>query len=160
MNRADVDYLEAVQLGKRPHAVLIAVEEAEDATQNAVEGIGEGLRGSVEQRRHGEGDDALRVVEDVADVLASCRTALHHAVHVLGVNGRVGENGVVLEERRGAVQQMGAAVDRHRVLLEIQLVPHNHDGLLFLNASETEETASPPSSVTRGIHFVFTLSHD
>ena len=150
MNRADVDYLEAVQLGKRPHAVLIAVEEAEDATQNAVEGIGEGLRGSVEQRRHGEGDDALRVVEDVADVLASCRTALHHAVHVLNV----------LEERRGAVQQMGAAVDRHRVLLEIQLVPHNHDGLLFLNASETEETASPPSSVTRGIHFVFTLSHD
>ena len=75
MNRADVDYLEAVQLGKRPHAVLIAAEEAEDATQNAVEGIGEGLRGSVEQRRHGEGDDALRVVEDVADVLASCRTA-------------------------------------------------------------------------------------
>ena len=135
MNRADVDYLEAVQRGQRPHAVLIAVEEAEDATQNAV-------------------------VEDGADGLASCRTALHHAVHVLNVNGKAGENGVVLEERRGTVQQMGAAVDRHRVLLEIQLVPHNHDGLLFLNASETEETASPPSSITRGIHFVFTLSHD
>ena len=160
MNRGDVRYLEAVQFGKRPHAVLIAVEEAEDAAQNAVEGIGEGLCGPVEQRRHGEGDDTLRVVEDVADVLASCRTALHHAVHVLGVNGRVGENGVVLEKGRGAVQQMGAAVDRYRVLLEIQLVPHNHDGLLFLNASETEETASPPSSITRGIHFVFTLSHD
>lgn len=160
MNLADVHYLEAVQLGKRPHAVLIAVEEAEDAAQNAVEGISEGLCGSVEQRRYGEGDDALRVVEDVADVLTSCRTALHDAVHVLHVNGGAGENGVVLENRRGAVQQMCAAVNCHRVLLEIQLVPHNHDGLLFLNESETEETASPPSSITRGIHFVFTLSHD
>lgn len=87
MNTAGVDYFEAIQLGQRPYAVLIAVEEAEDATQNAVEGIGEALRGSVEQRRHREGDDALCAVEDVADVLTSGCTALHDAVHILGVNG-------------------------------------------------------------------------
>ena len=75
--------LKAVQFRHAPEPVLVAVEEAEHAAEDAAEGVGEGLRGAVEERSDGEGNHALRGVEDVADVLARGGAALHHAVHAL-----------------------------------------------------------------------------
>ena len=75
--------LKAVQFRHAPEPVLVAVEEAEHAAEDAAEGVGEGLRGAVEERSDGEGNHALRGVEDVADVLTRGGAALHHAVHAL-----------------------------------------------------------------------------
>ena len=75
--------LKAVQFRHAPEPVLVAVEEAEHAAEDAAEGVGEGLRGAVEERSDGECDHALRGVEDVADVLARGGAAFHHAVHTL-----------------------------------------------------------------------------
>ena len=75
--------LEAVELREAPEAVLVAVEEAEDAAEDADERGGQRLRGAVEERGDREGHGALGRVEHLGEVLTALGAAFHTAIHVL-----------------------------------------------------------------------------